>query len=353
MAITPRGRKLALRLGKKLKFPVFLPEKLCQAGDEAEAFTVLKETLPALFQEKKQLVLIMATGIAVRILAPHLQGKSNDPAVVVVDDGGLFAISLLSGHLGGANMLARRVAECLGAVPVITTATDVAGLRAVDALAYDFNLKPEPVEKIKEFNAAMLKGETIFLYTDWPESVFGKPAGIAIKPLFNLTWQKAKKYRAVLTHNLNLPGLVGNELMLRPKNLFVGIGCRRGVTAAQIIGALETVFNGHNLALGSIAKLASIEEKKTEAGLLEAAQKLKVPLCLFPAAELREVKYSYEKSEFVEKTMGVGSVCVPAAILVARSSKVLVPKQKLKQITIAVVEDESPWLALDPGIRLT
>lgn len=349
VAITPRGRELALKLAKLIDFPVYLPRTLRRAADEAVPFTALPEILPSLFAQKRQLVLIMAAGIAVRLLAPCLQNKRSDPAVVVLDEGCRFAISLLSGHMGGANELARQIAHYLEGTAVITTATDGAGLRAVDVIARDFNLTIEPFDRVKEYNAAMLRGVTVYLFTDWPASVFGNLPGFCLLPLSRLGSAGAGQgCRAIITHWLRLPGVTEQDLMLRPKNLCVGVGCRRGVPADQIRAAIDQVFSGFNLSPASLAQLASIEQKQDEEGLIGAARQLGVPLRFFPAAAIQAVSVQYEQSNFVAEKMGVGGVCVPTAILAARSSKLLVPKQKLDRITIAVAEVESPWLGWGP-----
>ncbi|HZK25365.1 MAG TPA: cobalt-precorrin 5A hydrolase [Oscillospiraceae bacterium] len=352
VALTPRGRELALCLKQQFNYSVYLPHSLLQPDDQACPYTALRVLLPDLFRQQRKLVLIMAVGIAVRLLAPYLQSKQQDPAVVVLDEHGRFAISLLSGHLGGANALAQQLAQYLEGTAVITTATDGAGLRAVDVIAHQFGLTPEPVSRVKELNAAMLRGEPVTVFTDWPVSVFGEAAGLSFQPLAQLKTAQGQP-RAVLTHCQQLPGMCVNELLLRPKNLYVGVGCRRGVAAERIEAAVKTVLKDFNLAAASLAQLASIEQKRDEAGLLTAAYNLKVPIRFFNAAEIQAVQYDYEKSKFVEEIMGVGSVCVPTAILAAQSSKLLVPKQKLDQITIAVAEDESPWLASDRVMRLS
>ncbi|MCR3921057.1 MAG: cobalt-precorrin 5A hydrolase [Firmicutes bacterium] len=348
VAITPRGRELALDVGMKTGFAVYLPDALLEATDLATPFSGLRETLSSLFSTKKKLLLIMATGIAIRMLAPYLESKQSDPAVVVLDEGGHFAISLLSGHMGGANELAHHIATITGATPVITTATDVSGLRAVDVIAYELGLTVEPFNRVKEYNAAMLRGTTVAVYSDLPVHVFGDLSGLAILPLANLAHQSTEyPYRAVVTNKRELAGLGQDDLMLRPPNLHVGVGCRRGVSAERLNAAIEEVFSKHNLSTTCIAQLASIDVKQDEVGLLAVAQERNVPIRFFSAQEIRAADISCKTSAFVEKKMGVGAVCVPTAMLAAQSKKLLVSKQQLKQITIAVAEAEFPWLASD------
>ena len=162
VALTPAGVLLARRLSRALPGAVtWLPASRAAAGDES--FDSLAEVFAQAFARGDSLVCIMAAGIVVRHLAPLLQGKDRDPAVVVVDEAGRFAVSLLSGHLGGANILARRVAEVLGGTPVITTATDVQGLPALDTLAADHGLVIDNLAAVKEVSMALLAGRPVGL----------------------------------------------------------------------------------------------------------------------------------------------------------------------------------------------
>jgi cobalt-precorrin 5A hydrolase len=159
------------------------------------------------------------------------------------------------------------------------------------------------------------------------------------------------RYRALLTNRRDYPGARPDDLYLRPPNLYVGVGCRRGTAAERILSAIGQTLETYNLAGASVAGLASIEGKKDEAGLLAAADVMKVPLHFYPAEEINALPAKYQVSAFVDKTMGVGAVCEPTAMLAARSLKLLVPKQKTEGITVAVAEAEYPWSDLDPAVK--
>lgn len=337
IAVTPRGRLLALQIANAAGFTAFLPEMLFEAGDGAVSFTSLKEILTACFREQQAMVLVMACGIAVRHLAPLLVSKQTDPAVVVMDEGGQFAISLLSGHWGGANALAGQLAAWTGACPVITTATDVAGLYAVDVLARDMGAVPEPFSRVKALNAAMLRGETVAVFTERIHPESGR--GLVFYRLSDLNGPGAGLlYRALHTNRAALHGAREDDLYLRPQNLYVGVGCRRGIPAAEILKAVRDVLARHNLAEGSLAALASIDAKRDEAGLTEAAEALQVPVLFFTKEEILALSAPYNTSEFVRNNMGVGAVCEPTAMLAARSGRLAVTKQTMGGITVAVAE---------------
>lgn len=345
IALTAQGATLALEIGAKTGFTVYLPQEHCSGDSPAQPFHSLRETFLECFTMKTALVLIMAAGIAVRLLAPLIRSKQLDPAVVVMDERGQFAISLLSGHWGGANDLARQLGEAVGAVPVITTATDVNELQAVDVFAKEYGLMPEPFSGIKQLNAAMLRGETVAVFTEedveqWPQG------GLSFQPLSDFPQlSRIYPYRAIITHQAIFNHAEENDLYLRPPVLHVGVGCRRGIPAERILEAVDHVLGRYNLAPSSVASLASIDKKRDEPGLLAAAETLQVPLYFYSADEINSLTVPYQTSKFVQKNMGVGAVCEPVAMLAASSDQLLVPKQNLNGITVAVAKGKFPWSA--------
>lgn len=346
IALTPRGRILALKIRETTGLTAYLPRKIIQPGDGAVPFVSLRETLAENFNSRRALVLIMAAGIAVRLLAPLLQDKRRDPAVILLDEKGRYAVPLLSGHWGGANALAESLAATLGAVPVITTATDIGGLKAVDVLASELGVRPEPFARVKEFSAAMLRGESVAVFSELalPESYSG--GGLMFFPLSDYARLKSSyNCRALLTHLHCYPESDGNELYLRPPSLFLGVGCRRGITAEKIIKTIDTVLARFNLAAGSVAGLASLEIKKDEHGLVRAAGRLKVPLLFFSVEEVEKLAAEYQESSFVYRSVGVKGVCEPAAMLAAGTGSLLVTKQKMDGVTVAVAQADYPWSA--------
>ena len=351
IAVTAGGRQLALKIGGACGFTVWLPKDLCEPEDDAHFFTELREIICRRFQTDEALVLIMACGIAVRILAPLLRDKQSDPAVVVMDEAGRFAVSLLSGHWGGANALAERLSQTVGALPVITTATDGKGLYAVDLFAREIGAKPEPFSLIKTFNAAMLRAEKVEIFTDLPVTQLPGGPGLTFFPLSCLATGEHFSHRVLLTNRRKISGADEGDLFLRPPNLYLGVGCRRGIGATQILTAITTVLEHFNLAAASVAALASIDCKREEEGLRLAAQELGLPVKFYKREQIKALAASYEKSAFVQQTMGVGAVCEPTAILAANGGRLLVTKQKMNGVTVAVAEAEYPWSASAPAVK--
>jgi cobalt-precorrin 5A hydrolase len=276
----------------------------------------------------------MATGIVVRGIAPHLQKKGTDPAVVVVDEAGKFAISLLSGHQGGANELARRVAQILNGVPVITTASDVRGLPALDLAAAWTGLAIEEPIALRQVQMAMLSGLKLQLVD--PD---GFLAGVlAAYP----EWFICERHLdTALTGGR--PGVyVGFRerawppawLVLRPKNLVIGMGCHKGTPASELLKFIREVFNKERLSLASLKTLATIEAKKEEPGLKEAAARLGVEFIWFTKEELQTVKVPHPSPQVI-RLVGVVSVS-EAAALKAGGGELILPKRKGANATLAV-----------------
>lgn len=341
-ALTEPGAALARRLGAELPdAEVWLPERLRSADRAHYSALGTAELLPELFSRVSGLICIMATGIVMRSLAPHLRGKSVDPAVVVVDEAGSFAISLLSGHLGGANDLARRVAELTGGQAVITTATDVHGLLAWDEAARRADLAIEPLKQIQRLNSLLLRGAVIAL-VDPQERIapwFATTPGVVLTPSFHAAQALPPEGKVFVTHCL-LPEKSDDAplLLLRPRDLFVGLGCNRGTTAEEIEIAVKRTLENAGLVFSSIAGLATISAKSDEAGLLAFSRANRLPLNIYEAAELNRVTVPSPPSAHALAAVGAGGVCEPAALLAAGGGRLLVSKQKLGNVTVAVAE---------------
>ncbi|MCG8689321.1 MAG: cobalt-precorrin 5A hydrolase, partial [Desulfobacterales bacterium] len=276
----------------------------------------------------KSHIFIFSTGIAVRMIAPLLQSKDKDPAVVVVDEKGFHVISLISGHLGGANELCKKIAEKINAVPVITTATDINHLPSIDLIAKDENLFIENIEAIKNVNMAFLKNIPIkiddpanLLRTKIPRTLLASSK--TIKDIdIACTWKIVKVPR--------------ETLILRPKNLFIGVGCNRGTPSADIHEFVTHVFKEEGLSLNSIAAIGTTSVKSDERGILDLAEKLDRPIIFYEKDELNSVTSIKNPSEMAKKHLGVNSVCEAAAILGAQGGSLIVQKKKTRDVTLAV-----------------
>ena len=271
------------------------------------------------FMDSDVIIFIGATGIAVRGIAPHVRDKRYDPAVIVIDEQGKFCIALLSGHIGGANDMVRRISAKLGSVPVITTATDVNDLFAVDEFATKNDMTISSMTYAKEVSAALLSGDPVGFWTNF--QVKGElPEGIV--------WaDKLDKARADSTgHGLEGTSLgfyispsfsrvdFDHTLWLIPKCLVIGIGCRRGTPVSKIEKLVNHVLWENSLFPEAIAAVASIDLKKDEPGLIEFSRRLEVPFHTFAAEELQALQGSFTPSEFVEKTTGTDNVCERSAV---------------------------------------
>lgn len=295
IAFTQRGNDLALRLADTLS---------CHGHQAACTRDGLKaeEWAGRAFSRCDGLIFVGAAGIAVRAIAPYLRHKSTDPAVVVVDERVQFVIPILSGHLGGANDLAREIAALTGAVPVITTATDVNGVFAVDQWARRQELMVCNPERILPVSSRLLAGETVWFFSAWP--IAGElPRGL----------RPASREEAQVALDLRPPE--GDALWLCPRKVRVGMGCRRGTPAAALRSLLEDVLTEEAIPKNAVCALCTIDLKKDEAGLRELARELNVPLHTYSAQELAQVPGTFTPSPFVAQVTGVDNVCERAALV--------------------------------------
>ena len=277
----------------------------------------LKDWTAQFFPTSDGLIFIGASGIAVRAIAPHMQDKARDPAVVVMDEGGKFAVSLLSGHLGGANALAEELAKLTGAVPVITTATDSRGLFAVDSWAKRQGCFVREPERIKGVSARILAGQTVSVYSEIP--ITGEPPeGVVLSP------GPAQVEVTVRPQ--------GNALHIIPPVGVLGVGCKKGTSAENLEAALRAL----DIAPQAICKVCSINLKAHEPGLLAFCQAHGWELQTFPAADLAAVSGDFTPSPFVAQVTGVDNVCERAAML-GSGGVLYLKKQAGNGVTIALV----------------
>ena len=301
------------------------------------------DVLPGAFAHASGIVLFLAVGAAVRLLAPLLRDKRSDPGVVCVDDAGRFAVAVAGGHGGGANALARRVAESLGATPVITTASDSAGVPGLEELAEAMGFAIEPGSELSSVGAALVGGEPVSLVSDrrWPLPPLptNVVAGRAAAPAIVIGDRRLDPPRPAVVY--------------RPPSLVVGVGCTRGAAAQDILGLVDAALADAGLAPASVGAVASIDVKHDEPGLLEAASARGWPLRLFAAAELDAVAVP-NPSEVVRRAVGTGSVAESAALRAAGPcARLVVAKRASATVTVAVarrpVRGRLALVSLGPG----
>ncbi|WP_225848510.1 precorrin-3B C(17)-methyltransferase [Streptomyces sp. HPF1205] len=366
----------------------------------------LGEAVPRAFAECDRLVLFLATGAAVRLLAPLLAGKDTDPGVVTVDEAHTFAVALLGGHAGGANSLAGAVADVLGCAPVVTTATDSSGTPALDTLPY-------PVEgAVAAVTRALLDGSPVHLREDaiWPLPALpviahrpgtrgdAAPPGPAATAGSGTTWtggaERFAPATAAAARPHQGPGASGDgrspgptaggtaaggdggrpqedaeplvwvtdtvkpraarTVFVRPPSLVVGVGASRGAGAAEVLGLVRESLAGASLSVRSVSALATADAKRDEPGIVAAAERLGVPLVTFGAAALARVAVP-NPSDAPLRALGTPSVAEAAALLAARGGELVVEKRKSAMATVAVARrpprGRLAVVGLGPGAR--
>lgn len=290
-------------------------------------FSKTGSLLKEIFSIVDGIIFISACGIAVRGLAPFLRSKGCDPGVVVLDEGAHYAISLLSGHIGGGNSLCKEVANLTGATAVITTATDINQVFTVDTFAKENGLWINDLDKIKKISAEILDGNQIGLYCEYP--INGKlPKELTLEPLEIGICISNKEYLTPFPITLNLI----------PRNFILGIGCKKSTPMEVIESVVEEVL--HNLGLNKhqLGKIASIDLKASEDGIIAFAKKLRVEFVTYSSWELNNVPGEYTESSFVNQTVGVGNVCERSAAIASNCGRKIIGKTTKDGVAIAIYQ---------------
>ena len=294
-------------------------------NENIENLFIINERVPILLEKtfnKYDLhIFVAATGAVVRIIDGKFKSKDTDPAVITVDDHANFVISLLSGHLGGANEECERIADGIRAIPVITTASDVGGKIAVDIFSQKIKAKLEDLEGAKRVTSLIVNGEKVSLHLP----------------------------KNIVTHDENSAGaiVVSNRKNIEiskiiPQNIFIGIGCKRGTAKEHIVEKLKYAMDKQNLEFSSIKMAASAWVKSDETGLLEAMSELGIPIKFFDKEEILKLEdLIEEKSEYVKKTIGVYGVSEPCAFLASSGKGAFLAKKiKLDGMTLSIFEEK-------------
>ena len=264
----------------------------------------LKETVKRHFTDDA-VIFIGAVGIAVRSIAPYIKDKFCDPAVLVIDELGRYVIPLLSGHVGGANELANYIGEALSAAPIITTATDINGTFAVDIFAKKNNLLISSRKLAKDVSAALLDNNCIDIDSDI-KNIDVKELKKKMNPK-----NKACDIKVRITDRI----YDGTVLTLIPKNLYIGVGCKKNTDADKMWDFVNDIFRLEGLDIRAVKSIGSIDIKRDEYAIKNLANRLNVPFLTFTKDELNSVSGDFFESEFVRKTVGVGNVCERAVCI--------------------------------------
>ena len=335
-SFTRNGAKISLKLQKYLDSCGFATG-IYTTRRYRDLDPALKEISPSLqlmckeaFSLCRLMVFIGATGIAIRSIAPYIRSKTKDPAVISVDEQGKFVIPLLSGHIGGANGLATGIAAFLKAVPVITTATDVNDLFAVDEWAARHNMSIYNMQSAKTFASYLVDCKKVGVKSEFP--IRGTlPKGLVLA-------EEGPVGMAISLRKTVQPFV--ETVVLRPRILHLGIGCRRGTPKDNIEELVIQELKKLKVTMSVVKGIASIDVKKDEEGLLAFADESAFPIRFYSAEELRAVEGDFTPSAFVEKTVGVDNVCERAAVLDSKGGKLVLRKTGRNGVTLAIAAEE-------------
>lgn len=341
LAITRSGARVAGALARALPGArVRVASRwLAEAGEAARPLqSNLGAEVARRFRAGESLVVVAAVGIVVRLIAPWLRAKELDPAVVAVDDAGRYAVSVLSGHLGGGNALAERVAAALGARPIITTASEARGLPAVDLLGQQWGWRVENLAAAKPVSAALVNGEPVGCVQDAGETAWWPCNAPPLTLCPTTAALSAAGLPGIVVTDRLLPERGADSapwLVLRPRTLVLGIGASTGVTADELEGLVRSALADAGLAWSSLALAATLDRKLAEPGLAAFAARHGVPLRGYSAAELAAMPVPHP-SAAVRRHVETPSVCEAAALLAANGGPLLATKRKSARATIAV-----------------
>lgn len=332
IAITKHGSAIA----RKLEGDRYISAKFRSEEPAAYFDKPIKDLTAEIWPQYEALVYVVSLGAVVRTIAPYLKDKHVDPAVIVVDDKAQYAISVLSGHVGGANELTEKIAAALGAKAVITTASDVGKTIPVDILGRELGWTTEREENITKVSAAVVNEEPIAFVQETGEKTWWKRETPLPKNIKVTTLDDAKNHKALLlvTDRLVEDPILERAVVYRPKSLVLGIGCDRGITCEQIEEFVQVTLREHRLSFKSVRNVATVDVKQDEVGLQEFCGKHKLELVCYPSEQLKDIK-APNPSATVEKYVGTPGVSEPSAML-SSAGDLIVPKQKTSMMTLAV-----------------
>ena len=339
IAFTDNGMEIAAKLKESLEGVEF---SRCAKGG-------LSQWTEEHFSTSDALVFVGAIGIAIRAISPYVQSKVNDPAVVVVDELGQFSIPVLSGHIGGANELAIQIADILNAIPVVTTATDINDVFAIDTWAKGQGLRILNPECIKLVSSKLLRGESVYVKSDYPikgdlpqNIILNVSDNGLINDLSNdsdngLSNGSDDYFDVIISHKhfKENDDIYKNSLFLVPQIITVGIGCRKDKEFEIIENSILKILEKENINILSLNSIASIDKKANEKGIIEFAEKYDLPFNTYSAEELNSLVGEFTKSDFVKSVVEVDNVCERSAVMESEG-KLIRRKDANDGVTVAL-----------------
>ncbi len=339
LAITKNG----IKIGEKLKglYPnwnIFAPEKLSNKNNEIIWYSEgTTNKIIELFKNSNALICLFSLGAVIRLIAPHLKDKKTDPAVIVIDDKTNFVISVLSGHIGGANELTQEISEKLNALPVITTAADVNKTIAVDLVGKEFGWKIDDETTVTKISAHMVNAEAIGVYQQAGNKKWYKelPKNVKIYDSLDELKKSNSKAHLIISDEEIDDELSQESVIYRPESLVIGIGLHWDTTKDTIKEGIDYCLDKFNLSSKSIAKLVSIKKPEDVQGLIDLGKEMQIPVEYVDREELAEI-ITPNPSITVKAFEGTASVSEAAAIKVSKG-ELIVEKQKFPpNLTVAI-----------------
>lgn len=321
ISVTTAGDKISDKIKKY--FPIDLYSKKNMEGFK------LKDAAENAMSNYRAVVFISSTGIAVRAISSFIKSKDKDPAVVVIDSSCKFVISLLSGHLGGANELTCKLASILKAVPVITTATDNIGVKAPDVFAKENELIINDLKDAKYIASLLVEGKKVGFIDE--DKLLDVPKGYSsnldnVQGLLYVT-NKCKAF-----YEENLKNI--KTLKLIRKNIVLGVGCRKNFDSQQMIETVKKLLLDYNIDERAVKYISTVEIKAKEEAILKLAEYFKCNLKIYSIEDIKKVQHNYRGSDFVEKTIGARAVCEPCTELAGAS--LITDKIKANGMTLCI-----------------
>lgn len=327
VSLTENGRQISRKIAENLN--IHKIDRYCfykHTDKKSENFSNLSELAVRLFADSDAIVFVCACGIAVRTVAPYIRSKLSDPAVIVIDDCGKFVIPVLSGHIGGANALAKQLADMLESQAVITTATDIGGKFSPDSFAAANNLIISDYNMAKQIAAAVLDGEKIGLVSEYE----------CINIPCDINCDKEQKY-GIYIGRKNTVKPFPMTLCLVPKNIIIGIGCKKGACIDIIEKTVMTSLENADIPFDRVCGASSVDLKSGEPGLLEFCEKYGITPGFYTADELMEVEGDFSVSDFVKKVTGADNICERSAVR-ASGGNIIMSKYAENGVTVAAAE---------------
>lgn len=336
-ALTRGGAKLAIKIGNALGGHVYvkhMPLNCMVPKDVKIIEGSLKQLVSEHFKQSECMIFIMATGVVVRTIAPLIVSKMSDPAVLVLDEKAQFVISLLSGHIGGANRYAIQIGALTGANPVITTATDVNQTIAFDVFAQYNNCHIVDMTSLKFISGAIVNGDCVAFYCD--DQLKGSlPQNIKmVKATHYLNDYPFGVYvGAKLWQPSNADGCY---LKLISRSLVLGIGCKKGIKKAHIQESVEIFLRSLGYCIAALHHVATVDVKSEEAGILDFCQMYHLPLDIVKRSDILKIEHRFKGSTFVKSQIGISAVAEPCAVISGKDGELVAEKTAFNGITLAL-----------------